>query len=141
MPKTATKRNRVRFVSIEAYNKAIEKIAKRNLSVSDTLIAMLEYAVTVRIKATKLNEVRDKEDQMDEKLMEYFGAIANGYTLVDRGMIIDDFKRIYFAGCKAQSEADMRVIKNYTKDHPLSWQYTPSALLNALAAAAIVEKP
>ena len=72
---------------------------------------------------------------MDEKLKEYFGAIANGYTLVDRGMIIDDFKRIYLAGCAAQSQADHDAIidlGNAIDD--------PMAVHEALDAAAIVEK-
>ena len=43
----------------------------------------------------------------------------------------------YHAGCTAQADADATVIKNYTKEHPLSWQYTPSSLLSALAAARI----
>ena len=45
---------------------------------------------------------------MKENLEKYFESMANGYTLVDRRMIIDDFKRIYRQGRTDQNEADVR---------------------------------
>jgi hypothetical protein len=44
-------------------------------------------------------------------------------------------KRIYTQGRADQNEADVKVVKGYTKVHPLSWQYTPSALAAAIRAA------
>jgi len=72
---------------------------------------------------------------MKDDLEAYFESIANGYTLVDRRTIVDDFRRIYRQGRADQNEADVKVVKGYTKVHPLSWQYTPSALAAAIRAA------
>jgi hypothetical protein len=40
----------------------------------------------------------------------------------------------YRQGREDQNEADVKVVKGYTKEHPLSWQYTPSALVAAIRA-------
>jgi hypothetical protein len=41
---------------------------------------------------------------------------------------------MYRQGRADQNEADVKVVKGYTKEHPLSWQYTPSALVAAIRA-------
>ena len=49
--------------------------------------------------------------------------------------LVDFIERIYTQGRADQNEADVKVVKGYTKVHPLSWQYTPSALAAAIRAA------
>jgi molybdopterin-biosynthesis enzyme MoeA-like protein len=48
---------------------------------------------------------------MKDDLEAYFESIANGYTLVDRRMIVDDFRRIYRQGRADQNEADVVAVK------------------------------
>jgi len=52
-------------ISIEDYNKKMDKLAKSKLSVYKILIKMLEYAGTVKLK-----EIVTKEDNNGRKRME-----------------------------------------------------------------------
>jgi hypothetical protein len=45
-----TRKNKLKIVSIEEYNKQINKIISKNLSIDKKLISMLEYASKVSIE-------------------------------------------------------------------------------------------
>ena len=61
-------------------------------------------------------------------------AVDDETALLNQDRTIEIIKRIYHQGRADQNEADVKVVKGYTKEHPLSWQYTPSALVAAIRA-------
>lgn len=72
------------------------------------------------IAATAWCDKRTSDREMDVELAEVFAELLC---------------KIYRQGRADQNEADVEVVKGYTKVHPLSWQYTPSALTAAIRAA------
>jgi hypothetical protein len=52
---------------------------------------------------------------MTDNLEAYLKAIANGYTLIDREAILNDFKRIYAIGRADQNEMDILASLPYNR--------------------------